>query len=353
MQVQNSKCFAAKNWLFLGLLLSASNLAAQEGRLSPNRPTGNQGTRVANSNPIRPAAPRRAPFPPLAAQDQQYLDSVLNYWETSSDKIKVYECKFTRWEYDPVFARVLDPKTGQLMAKTVASGVIKFASPDRGLYQVENQYQIAPPRARGESPTYTPAGELGLEKWICDGTSVFEFDYPRKRLVERPLPKEMQGKAIAEGPLPFLFGAKAAQIKNRYWIRSLPLPQGVKDEYWLEAYPKRQNDAARYKKVEVILSKDPFLPKAIHIYDVNYDPRSNPVRSSFKFEERQINPSNLLKRVDLLKLFHSEFYRPDTPSGWEKTVLNLNDPGPEQRLVSPTNRSPSRAQRTPSPTRPR
>lgn len=351
MQVQKTRRLVGCHGLLLVLLLGGSTLVAQSNRYGAN-PSGTRGPRVASNQPMRVAA-SRVPFPPLSAHDAKYLNDVLNYWEHSSAKVKVYECNFTRWQYDPVFARVLHPKTGQLMAKTVASGVIKFAAPDKGLYEVEKQFQIVPPRERGEQPNYAPAGELGLEKWICDGQAVFEFDYPGKRLVERPLPANMQGRAIAEGPLPFLFGAKADKIKQRYWVRPLPLPQGVKDEYWLEAFPKRQDDASRYKKVEIILSKEPFLPKAIHIYDVNYDPRRNPVRSTFKFENRKINPGDLLKRVDLLKLFHSEFYRPDTPRGWEKVVLNFNDPGPDQRTVSPTNRAPNRAQRSPAGPRPR
>jgi len=352
MQVQCLRSQVVCHWLLIGLLC-ASTLTAQGNRSGSGRTVNNRTPRVANSQASGPAAPQRAPFPPLSAKDAQYLDSVLKYWEHSSSKINVYECNFTRWQYDPVFARVINPKTGQLMAKTIASGVIKFAAPDKGLYEVEKQYQIVPPRARGEQPTYAPAGELGLEKWICDGKAVFEFDYPRKRLVERPLPANMQGRAIAEGPLPFLFGAKVDQIKRRYWVRPLPLPQGVKDEYWIEAYPKRQQDAARYKKVEVILSKSPFLPKAIHIYDVNYDPRSNPVRSSFSFENRKVNPSEILQKLDVLNLFKKQFYRPDTPKGWNKVVLDLNDPGPEQRIVSPANRDTNRAQRKPNNSRSR
>lgn len=344
MQVQSLRSQVFYSWLLVGLFCTSA-LTAQNSRPARNQSTENRATRVASSQPSRQTGPPRAPFPPLSARDAQYLDSVLKYWEHSSAKIDVYECKFTRWQYDPVFARVVHPETGQLMAKTIASGVIKFAAPDKGLYEVEKQYQIVPPRTRGEKPTYAPAGDIGLEKWICDGKSVFEFDYPRKRLVERPLPPSMQGRAIAEGPLPFLFGAKVDQIKSRYWVRPLPLPQGVKDEYWIEAYPKRQEDAARYKKVEVILSKSPFLPKAIHIYDVNYDPRRNPVRSSFSFENRKVNPSDILQKLDVLKLFKKQFYRPDTPSGWNKVVLDLNDPGSEQRPVSPANRGTNRAQR--------
>lgn len=346
MQAHSSRRIVAWLSLIIAFAMFVTQATAQQGQTRGNTTAGNRGTYVANNTPVQRALPQRAPFQ-ISAEHARYLDSVLNYWEKSSSQIKLYECNFTRWQYDPVFARVVDPKTGHLMAKTIASGVIKFAEPDKGLYEVEKQYRLVPPRARGDRPTYAPAGEIGLEKWICDGKAVFEFDYPRKRLVERPLPEEMQGKAIAEGPLPFLFGAKAEQIKERYWVRVIT-PKDTKDEYWLEVHPKRQEDAARYKKVEVILSKEPFLPKAIHIYDVNYDPRQNPARSSFAFENRKINPSDYLNQLDLLKLFHKEFFRPDTPGGWEKTVLKFDDGGGGQRTVSPQSRPVNRAQRSPS-----
>ena len=42
-----------------------------------------------------------------------------------------------------------------------------------------------------------------------------------KKLKVHPLPKEMQGEAIADGPVPFIFGAKADKMKQRYWIRDV------------------------------------------------------------------------------------------------------------------------------------
>ena len=54
---------------------------------------------------------------------------------------------------------------------------------------------------------------------MCDGKSVFEYRHQDKHLVERPIPKELQGQSIVDGPLPFLFGAEAAKLKARYWLR--------------------------------------------------------------------------------------------------------------------------------------
>ena len=52
------------------------------------------------------------------------------------------------------------------------------------------------------------------EHWVCDGQNVYEYRHDQKQLVVRPIPPAMQGKAIVDGPLPFLFGAEAAQAQG-------------------------------------------------------------------------------------------------------------------------------------------
>ena len=57
------------------------------------------------------------------------------------------------------------------------------------------------------------------EYWVCDGGAIYQFDSRTKTVTETQLPPELRGKAIGEGPLPFMFGAKAATMKQRYWIQ--------------------------------------------------------------------------------------------------------------------------------------
>jgi hypothetical protein len=86
----------------------------------------------------------------------------------------------------------------------------------------------------------------------------------------------------------------------------------VKNEYWLEVTPKRKNDATSYSKVEIYLSNTDFLPNAIHVYSVNYDPKENQFGSRyFQFADRQINGNNL-------QAFLGLFVRPNTPIGWTR-----------------------------------
>lgn len=266
--------------------------------------------------PTVPFVPRQ-PFPPLEPEHQKYLDDILKYWEKSSSAIQRYWCKFQRWEYDPVFG----PKD---VHSTFSTGIIQYATPDKGLFKVEKILHYSPPKKEGDEPKYVAhEGDFG-DHWVCDGQSVFKYDYPRKQLIESKLPPELKGKAIADGPLPFLFGAKADKIKARYWVRVIT-PSDAKGEYWLEAFPKYQSDAANFKKIEVIIDEADFLPKAIQVFLPGYDERANPVRSVFMFADRKKNNHIL----DPLGLFNKNFARPTLPKGWEKIVVEHGLDGDE------------------------
>jgi TIGR03009 family protein len=271
-----------------------------------------------------PRAAVSAPFPPLSAAHQKFLDDVLNYWEQRSQSVERYRCTFQRWEYDPVFG----PRD---TFKTYSKGSIKYSAPDKGLFKVDTIMHYTPPAAAGEKPKFVVReGESG-EHWICDGQFIFEHDHKNKQLIQRELPPHMRGKAIADGPLPFLFGAEAEKIKQRYWIRPLPVPDGVK-EYWLEAFPKTRKDAASYLKLHVIIDQADFLPKGLVIFDRNFDPRQNPARTTFTFSEREVNWSVALQT---LKFWEREFFEPSPQPGWKKVVEKYNAP-PDAQAYAPT-----------------
>jgi len=268
---------------------------------------GLRTTEAQNQNRLPTVQP---PFPPLSAVEQKFLDDVLRFWEQRSKAIERYQCTFRRWEYDPVFG----PRD---TFKTFSEGRIKYKSPDKGMFKVEAMRVYQPPAKAGDEPQYALRQGESNEHWICDGQSIYVHGHKKKQLIQQELPPHMRGKAISEGPLPFLFGADAEKIKQRYWIRPLPLPENVQGEYRLEAFPKTRKDAANYKFVHVIIAQEDFLPKALVIFDRNWDERSNPAKTSFTFVNREVNWNMLLDR---LKIWEREFYEPKTPSGWEKVV---------------------------------
>jgi TIGR03009 family protein len=251
---------------------------------------------------------------PLEPAHDKYVNELLEYWQQNSQRVEKYKCGFKRFEYDPVIVGWRDPSSKRLAAHTIKWGEIRFAAPDRARYETTKIVKFKkPPEQPGGDADYEESDEEGTqERWVCDGKSIFDFDFENKRLYETELPKEMQGN-IAESPLPFIFGANKDQITQRYWVRSVT-PDGVQDEYWLEMYPKRIQDARAYSKLEVIIARDDFLPKAMHLYSPQYDPaKGNEASQYFMFENREVN-SQLAKFQD----FFGAFVRPRVPFGWKR-----------------------------------
>ena len=244
------------------------------------------------------------------------------YWENSTSQIQRFRCSFNRWDYDPVFGPAPDPKTGEMQAATICTGEIKYQLPDKAMYEVTGKwtFQAANPDTGGQA-THVEAGPELREKWISDGRWTFEFDFNSRQIRKRELPPEMQGKTIADGPIPFIFGAKADKMNERYWIRVITPTDAQKNgEYWLEAYPKKQDDAQDFSRVKVILDSE-FLPKAVEIYAADYDDLRNRKSQTYVFEDRKINESNL----NLFKILDRAFYDPAIPSGWQLVEIKLDN----------------------------
>ncbi len=264
----------------LALLLAVGTAFAQTG---PWR-----GSKSDSRPAVRQPPP--APFQ-LTPQQEALLDRVLQAWEQRSKKVKTFSCKFTRWEFDPVFG---PPDK----ANHVDQGQIKYGAPDRGMFRV----------------THTQNGDQMVriddqraEHWICDGESIYEYNCTKKQLIERKLPPSLQGKAIADGPLPFLFGAEAEKLKRRYFLRIIT-PQNVqKEEIWLEAYPRFQKDAADFRRAQLILKAEHMQPFALQIHLPN-----GKNRTVYQFDEIVINdPLGFLKGNP----FHAL-----TPPFWKRIV---------------------------------
>ncbi len=306
------------------VLLDATNSFAQQKQPGQSvQDLRNRNAQLVANRTNAIARTPQVPFPPLSAKHNSYIDQLLKYWEGSSAQVKRYQCQFTRWEYDGIFGPRANAK-GVLPAKTIATGIIRYEAPDKGMYEVEKLYDYAPPRVAGGEPQYPERKENNKEKWICDGVNVYEMDFNQKKMLVIPLPPESRGKAISDGPLPFLFGVEAEKVKKRYWLRVIT-PKNAEGEYWLEAWPKRLHDAQSFKKVEVIIDEKDFLPKAIQIFGTQYDPRTNQSRTAFTFEKREKN------KIDL-NIFKAKFHKPKLEKGWKTEVLN---PQPQAQARRP------------------
>lgn len=295
---------------------------------------------------------KAAPFK-LTPAEKKRVDDLLGFWEFSSGKVQTYTTKFERLEFDPVFGPK-DPRT----PRTRGFGVIRYSAPDKGEFKLETIGEYTPPKKAGAN-TYPQKPVQFDEHWICDGKSVYEFNTKTKQLIETKLPPEMQGKRIADGPLPFMFGAKKAELLERYWIREIK--NAKPGQYVLDIYPKRREDALNYSRVSVIIAEDDFLPMALQIFPPNFDRKLNPAKTVYAFKDRQTN-----KPLHRTQQFFNRFVSPKPPIGWKKVVSNVGQPvppanvqlAPRPRAATPQAVKPQAAQvRGPQPrataTRPR
>ena len=275
-------------------------VAAVPGQPMPQQAGQQQAGQQQAVRPMQQAGPQQPA--PLTPEQQAALERLLAAWEARNAAVTTWSCTFHKWEYN---AWSPADGGGERLAFSESSGEIKYAAPDKGLFRVKESTQWNPETRRYEKRT----GDTG-EHWVCNGTSIYEFRHSERQLRETRLPPEMQGKAISDGPLPFVFGAKADTLKKRYFMR-LITPPGVTDQIWLESLPRFQADAANFSKVELILQARDLMPFAIQIYKPGGQDRD-----VFQFDPR----TNLIdKGLDLIR----DFAKPMTPFGYKYVLEDL------------------------------
>lgn len=298
----------------------------QQNTQTPRQNQQAPGTRANPASSTQVVQPVR-PFPELDQQHQAFVDQLLSVWQQRSAQIKRYEFNFERWIYMPQYCKWRDPVNKRLAACTLARGKVRYKSPGKGMYEVSIAWRfngVKPATDANGQPLKNAQGQIiqkadyeeikdandkrEQERWICDGNSIFEYDFEKKRIYETKLPPELRGQGLKHSPLPFLFGVDVKEMKERYWIRALP----SKDEkaFTLEAYPKRIDDARNYKKIVLVLSRDPYLPAMLEMYHSNYDEKTNQSYTVFKFDQRKVD-GKLSVALD----WAGHFVKPRLPDG--------------------------------------
>lgn len=317
--------------ILTALVLSiTTKTLAQSTEASGDAKTAQGSAPVGNSS-AAPAAEQLLPAPfTLTPPEQANLDQLLKDWETASGSIKTFRCEFTRMEYDPA---LVGGNPNQPSA--VSKGELKYATPDKGMFRVKEQTNYSPdPTKPGQ---FIATSVNPTEWWTCDGKSMYEVrDQPQKLVVETPLPLEMQGKAITDGPLPFVFGAKSAVIKNRYYMRVITPQANTQKEVWLEAFPRQEKDAANFSRVTLILDKTNLQPTAIQIFNPGANVQ-NPSRTVILLQDASINSP-----LDTVQNFFNNFARPN-PIGY-KHVLQQNQVPPPATAKTPEGKTADNSQ---------
>jgi TIGR03009 family protein len=236
----------------------------------------------------------------LTSEEEINLNKVLTDWEKAGRKIKTFDCKFRRWEYFPALAR---SKATEDEPVHIDLGIIKFAAPDKGKYQVDSTFQFLPDGAEKEAPIE----ENRAERYLCDGKSAFIYDPVKKCRHEHQLPPELCGKPLESFLFPhfYILAIDAKKMRERFYLR-LVTPKNTKDLVWIEAFPRTGRDAARFQHLVIALEEGAMRPYALKV--VMPGGRN---WSSYKFYDVAINdPSQ--KSPDA--------FQADTPKGWEKEV---------------------------------
>lgn len=252
----------------------------------------------------------KVPFDPLTKEQSDYLDVVLNTWEQRTGRIQQYQCTLSRWQYDPS----IDPNSPAIIDK----GVLQYAKPDKGLFRIDSRQALV---KKGPEPEYRASDKYG-EYWICDGEYIHIRDRNEMKALKVQLAPEQRHQGIHKSPLPFLFGVKADEIKQRYWIRPVKPPAGSTD-VWLEAWPKQLDDAGNYSRVQVVLDPQEVLPKALIVFLPHWEAQF-PHREVYEFTDRK-QEWNLLDTMKQ-KLFMKDFIETNLPSSWQVIVEPYIDP---------------------------
>ncbi len=309
-----------------------ANVIQQPVSKPKNVPTPIQAAAQAATPVAAPvAAMGQAPFPPLQPAFQKYLDDVLAAWEKSTKNIDRYQCKFSRWQYDPT--KTNDPA----VFYTAASGAIRYMAPDKGMFQVED-LRFRKQKPDGSWGYEAIDGQFG-EWWICDGESVHLYDQTLKQAKKYPLPANMRGAEVFNSPLPFVFGVNAQKVNARFWVRPMPPPpepNGKPNDkiILLEAYPKFQGDAVNYHHVSIYLDRQEFLPLGIIIYLPNWTiAAKDDHKEVFEFKDREINQGLLAKINEAV--FRQSFIPKEPPKGWTVEEVPFVPDDDPQRVAAP------------------
>ncbi|MFO0898826.1 MAG: hypothetical protein U0836_15490 [Pirellulales bacterium] len=294
----------------LALLVGSREVRSQAPARAPagQRPP----LRVAQAPARRQTAPAAAPAVPqapfqLTPQEDAELQQLLVDWQNAGKNVKTFKCTFTLYQYDKTFGPKKPTKENPNGAWREGQGQLKYSKPDRGMFQVETV------KTWSAEKNEWGAAEPG-EHWVCDGKSLYELDARQSEMRVRPLPAHLQGQGIANGPLPFLFGADAQQLQQRFWMRIITPPAAANTQIWLQAYPRWAQDAANYQRAELILSRGELKPIALRVVQLNDSPWT------YQF--------NAIKTNDIWATIKRDFAAPLTPLGWKKVVIDPGQPGP-------------------------
>ena len=246
------------------------------GQRQAQAPVGTQRQANVPTAPLAgPAIPKR---PVQTAQSMAKRDQILEEWEVKSAKIKTLHGNHTRRSVNTVYEQV-----------AVSKGRFFLETPDKGRIDLEG---VKP--AKDAVSTYKNSSgkpyavvEGQSERWICTGDDIVMVNEADKSYEILPIPENQKGANIIHSPLPFLFGMKADEARERFDIF---IGQTTAVEVYLTVYPLEEQDYANYTKAQIILDRTTYLPTFVKLIDHDQI-------TEYEFEALKVNDKNPLAAI--------------------------------------------------------
>jgi TIGR03009 family protein len=256
--------------------------------------TADNSSKAANTGVNGPTSDQLKKAIPPGYKVSPELENLLNAWEKKSQGVQRLNGNFRLYTYDEVF-----------QSETRAVGKFWYQSPDKGRMDFEPADLVRVAKDKAGKPINP--GKVGPngqpyevkkrdhEIWNCNGNEILQIFLEKKEYNRIAIPQQYQGESIKESPLPFLFGLKKDEAKERYLMQLGPLNGRVPNGYKVPcihviAYPLREQDSREWSKAEVLLDSQTFLPQSIQTIDP-----AGTSQSVYAFSEVEVNAGWLFK----------------------------------------------------------
>lgn len=311
----NSRRFTVFCFLLALLTCLSPDVSAQLATNAQQPTQQAQNQQVRNQTPI---AAFGQPFPTQKPEVVAALDQILTAWEKHSQGTKTLEANFEHWHY-------AIKKAPPGVHATKGNGLMKYSKPDKGVFKVDELLFFqgmgpagGPPKyAFGVNPKTGQEIRLGPH-WVCNGRELIEYDYKEETCKIMMLPADMQGSAIVNSPLPFVFNLDAKDLKRRYWLQLVQSP--IEGTYLINAFPKTQQDRGQYKLVQVILDQQLNIQTMV-LYPPHFNEKTAPDKDVYQFKNVKRNSVGAA-----VARFAKAFIPANPPKGWTITREQLPVP---------------------------
>lgn len=286
--------------LGLGTLGHAQQSQKRNGSSTPTTKSGTKsGTkskeRTADSK-VQPAGGSEAPKKPRPRPVEMKieplppeLETILREWEEESAKIKRIVGKHERIVYNKVFE-----------VQKNSRGEFYYEAPDKGRIDVVGIEPKKGEKSKRVNPKTQSRYRLEKDqqsKWICTGTEILSINEDEKTYEAFPLPPDLQGANIINGPLPFLFGMKSEEAKKRFAISFVDQDDPNKNNehvVWLNAVPRQEMDKENFQLATIILDRKRYVPFSVKLID---PAGTTETVYNFPADDLEINSRDLLPAI--------------------------------------------------------